>query len=95
MRRTQPATEQMRDRSAAASRLVDLHARALAEASARMLADPGSWVARQELEAAEQLHYLALYEQRCARRALRRREAVDGVLARLAFAPWVARARRR
>jgi hypothetical protein len=95
MRRTQPATEVLRDRFAAASRLADLHAAALAEASARILADPGNWVARQELETAEQLHYLALYEQRCARRALRRREALDAFIARLAFVPWAARTRRR
>jgi hypothetical protein len=97
MKRTRDtaAVEVLRDRSAAASRLAEQHAVALAEASARMLAEPGSWEAREALETAEQLHYLARYEQRCARRALRRREALDGFLARLALVHRPARARRR
>lgn len=97
MRRTHktPAIEVLRDRYAAASRLAEDHEVALADANAQMLAEPGSWEAREALETAEQLHYLALYEQRCARRALRRRETLDAVLARLAFVPWVARDRRR
>ena len=97
MRRTQntPAIEVLRDRYAAASRLAEHHRIVLADATARMLAEPDSWEAREALETAEQLHYLALYEQRSASRALRRRDALDTVLARLAFVPWVARARRR
>ena len=97
MRRTRdtPAIELLRDRSATASRLADQHAVALAEASARRLAEPDSWEAREALETAEQLHYLALYEQRRARRALRRREALEGFLARLALVPWPVWARRR
>ena len=97
MRRTRntPTIELLRDRYAAASRHAEYHRVALADATARMLAEPGSWEAREALETAEQLHYLALYEQRRARRALGRREALDAVLARLAFVPWVARARRR
>ena len=93
--RNTPAIEMLRDRYTAASRLAEHHRVVLADATARMLADPGSWEAREALETAEQLHYLALYEQRCARRALGRREALDSVFARLAFVPWVARARRR
>ena len=97
MRRTPdtPAIEVLRDRYAAASRLAEHHRIALADATAGMLAEPGSWEAREALETAEQLHYLALYEQRAARRALWRRETLDAFLARLAFVPWVARARRR
>ena len=97
MRRTRntPAIEVLRDRYAAASRLAEHHKVVLSDATARMLADPGSWETREALETAEQLHYLALYEQRCARRALRRREALDAILARLAFVPFVARDRRR
>ena len=97
MRRTPdtPAIEVLRDRYAAASRLAEHHKFVLADATARMLAEPDSWEAREALETAEQLHYLALYEQRSASRALRRRETLDAVLARLAFVPWAARARRR
>ena len=97
MRRTRntPAIEVLRDRFAAASRLAEHHAAALAEATAHMLAEPGSWEAREALETAEQLHYLARYEQRRARRALWRREALDAFLARLALVPWPARERRR
>ena len=66
MRRTR--LEELRDRSAAASRLAEQHAAALGEATARLLAEPGSPEAREALETAEQLHYMALYEQRYARR---------------------------
>jgi hypothetical protein len=94
-RRLNQAVDVLSARCAAASELVDEHAAALADANTRMLAEPGSLEARWELEDAEQLHHLAKYELRCARRALRRRQALDTFLARWTPAPWHARARRR
>jgi hypothetical protein len=88
------AVEILRDRWEAAARLVDQQAAALADANARMLADPGSYEARRELDDAEQLHYLALYELRRARRALRRREWFDTFI-HWTLAPWPPRVRRR
>ena len=79
----------------AAERLVAECATELAEASARMLAEPGSFEARRTLEDAEQLHYLALYALRTARRATQRREALRAFLARWTPVPWSTRARRR
>jgi hypothetical protein len=73
----------LRARCDAAARMVDAHAAALVHASADMLADPESHAARERLEAAEQLHYLSLWELRHARRALARRDAFDAVVARL------------
>ena len=95
MRRSRNRVEALHDRCTTASRLAEQHTTALAEANARMLADPGSRAAREALETAEQLHYLALYELRHARRALRRREALEAFLARLALVSWPDRARRR
>jgi len=89
------AVEILRDRWEAAARLVDHYAAALADANARMLAEPGSSEARRQLEDAEQLHYLALYELRRARRALRRRELFDTFMTRWTLAPWPPRVRRR
>jgi hypothetical protein len=63
--------------------MVDAHASALARASARHLAEPDNPEARERLETAEELHYLALWELRKARRALARRDAFDTVVARL------------
>ena len=73
----------LRARRDAAARMVDVHAATLARASAAMLADPESGEAREGLETAEELHYLALWELRRARRALARRDAFDAVVARL------------
>jgi hypothetical protein len=85
----------LRDRCDATARLAEQHAAAVADASARVLAEPGSLEARWALEDAEQLHYLAVYELRKARRALRRREVLDTFLAHWTVVPWPARARRR
>jgi hypothetical protein len=89
------ALEILRDRWEASARLVDHHAAALAEANTRMLAEPGSPEARRQLEDAEELHYLALYERRRARRALRRRELFDRFMTHWTLAPWPPRVRRR
>ena len=78
-----------------ASRFAELHAAARDRAGARVLAEPDSRDALRDLEDAEQLNYLAAYELRRARRALRRREALDAFIARFAPAPPPARARRR
>jgi hypothetical protein len=88
-----PVVEILRERCEAASRLAEEHATALAAANARMLAEPGSGEARAELEDAEQLHYLALYELRRARRALRRRERLETFLGHWTLVPWPARRR--
>lgn len=63
--------------------MVDAHAAALARATAGHLAEPESREARDRFETAEELHYLALWELRRARRALSRRDAFDSVVARL------------
>jgi hypothetical protein len=72
--------EELRRRCAAADRLVDHQAELLAHATKRRLADPANPEAIVEHEDAEQLHYLARYEQRRARRALHRVELVHYVL---------------
>jgi hypothetical protein len=66
--------QELRQRCAAADRLVDRRAAAHARATARRRAEPGSGAAVAELEAAEELHHLAEYNRRGARRALRRAE---------------------
>lgn len=73
----------LRARCDTAVRMVDAHAAALSRANANVLAEPGSRDARERLETAEELHYLALWELRRARRALGRRDAFDSVVARL------------
>jgi hypothetical protein len=82
--------EELRARCIAADRLVDRRAAALAQATARHLAQPDSNQAVEQLDAAEELHYLAEYNQRRARRALKRAEARDAsvpyLLARLTAA---------
>ena len=83
MRRRRTERGVLRARRDAAVRMVDAHAAALARASAALLADPESREARERLETAEELHYLALWELRRARRALARRDAFDTVVARL------------
>jgi hypothetical protein len=88
-----PVVEILRERCAAASRLAEEHAIALAAANARMLAEPGNGQARAELEDAEQLQYLAFYELRRARRALRRRERLETFLTHWTLVPWPARRR--
>jgi hypothetical protein len=80
-RRTDRAV--LRGRHDAAARLVEAYAAGLARASAHLLADPLSREAREQLEVAEELHYLALWELRRARRALARRDAFDTLVARL------------
>jgi hypothetical protein len=86
--------EVLRERCAVASRCVELRAAARDRADARVLADPDNREAFEDLETAEQLHYLALYELRRARRALRRREAFGAYIARWLPTPPV-RPRRR
>lgn len=93
-RRRSSDLEVLRARCAVASRYTELHAAARDRASARVLAEPDSREAFENLETAEQLHYLAAYELRRARRALRRREAFDALVARWLPTPPV-RARRR
>jgi hypothetical protein len=83
MRRRRTEREVLRARCDAAARQVDIHAAALARASAVHLAAPESREARDRLENAEELHYLALWELRRARRTLARRDAFDSVVARL------------
>ena len=83
--------EVLRERCAEASRFVELHAAAHARARARVLAEPDSREALAQLEAAEELHYLAVYELRHARRALHRREAFDAFIARWTPGPSAAR----
>jgi hypothetical protein len=83
MRRRRTERGVLRARRDAAARMVDAHAAALARASARHLAEPDCPEARVRLETAEELHYLALWELRRARRALGRRDAFDTVVARL------------
>jgi hypothetical protein len=63
--------------------MVDAHAAALARATAHYLAEPDSPEARERFETAEQLHYLAIWELRRARRALARRDSFDTLVARL------------
>ena len=92
-RRTDPAI--LRARYDAAARLVEVHAASRARAGARLLGEPHDREAYAQLETAEQLHYLAVYELRRARRALRRRERFDAVLARCTLNLLPARARRR
>jgi hypothetical protein len=75
----------------AAARLVDDYAAEIAEATARVLAEPGNPEARRALEDAEQLHYLACHELRAARR----RESWHTFFTRWTLVPWPARARRR
>ena len=79
--------EVLRDRCSRASRFVELHAAARDRAGARLVAEPDSPEAREHLEDAEQLHYLAVYELRSARRALRRRETFDAFVTRWIPAP--------
>jgi hypothetical protein len=93
-RRSRNRAEALRERCAGASRLVELHAASHARARARALAEPESREALEQLDAAEELHYLAVYELRHARRALRRREAFDAFIARWTPGPSPARARR-
>jgi hypothetical protein len=83
MRRRRTDREVLRARCDAAARMVDAHAAALSRANADLLAQPGSREARERLETAEELHYLALWELRRARRALGRRDAFDSVVGRL------------
>jgi hypothetical protein len=99
MRRTRNSrsptrAEVLHERCATASRFVELHAAAHARASARALAEPDSRGALEQLETAEELHYLAVYELRRARRALRRREALDAFIARWTPGPSPPRPRR-
>jgi hypothetical protein len=75
-------TEILRARCDAAARMVETYAAARDAASDRVLAEPHDSEALQQLENAEQLHYLAVYELRRARRALRRRESVDSFVGR-------------
>jgi hypothetical protein len=82
MRRRRTAPEVLRARCDAAARLVEMHAAARDAATARALAAPDDREALEQLDAAEQLHYLAVYELRRARRALRRRESRDAFIAR-------------
>ena len=83
MRRRRTELGVLRARCDAAARMVDAHAVALDRASAGLLAAPDSREARERVETAEELHYLALWELRQARRALARREAFDSIVARL------------
>jgi hypothetical protein len=83
MRRRRTERGVLRARCDTAARMVDAHAAALARANARCLAEPDSLEAREELATAEQLHYLALWELRQARRTLARRDAFDTLVARL------------
>ena len=83
MRRRRTEREVLRARCDAAARMVDVHAAALARASAVHLTEPDSREARDRLETAEELHYLALWELRRARRALHCRDAFDSVVGRL------------
>ena len=64
--------------------------RGVARASAHRVAAPDDPETGEQLEAAEQLHYLALWELRRARRALARRDAFDTFVARLTLdlLPW-------
>jgi hypothetical protein len=59
-------------RCAAADRLVARRSAALARASRRHLAQPDSTEAFKALEAAEELHFVAKHDHRCAHRALNR-----------------------
>ena len=95
MRRRHTDPEVLRARCEAAARMVDTHAAAHARASERALAAPDDRQALELLETAEQLHYLAVYELRRARRALRRREAFDAFVARWTPSPLPPGARRR
>jgi hypothetical protein len=95
MRRRRTDPEVLRARCEAAARMVETHATARAHASERLLAAPHDREAFEQLETAEQLHYLAVYELRRARRALRRREAFDAFVARWPPAPLLPGARRR
>jgi hypothetical protein len=92
-RRTDP--EVLRARCEAAARMVEMHAAAHARATERALAAPDDRASFELLETAEELHYLAVYELRRARRALRRREAFDALVARWTPAPLPRGARRR
>ena len=83
MRRRRTEQGVLRARCDAAARMVDAQAAALAWASAGLLADPESPEARERLEEAEELHYLAVWELRRSRRALARRDAFDSIVARL------------
>ena len=93
MRRRRTDPEVLRARCDAAARMVGTHAVAHARASERALAAPDDREAFERLETAEELHYLAVYELRRARRALRRREAFDAFVARWTPAPAPARRR--
>jgi hypothetical protein len=68
--------EELRRRCAAADRLVEQQAALLAHATKRRLAEPENPDAIFEHEDAEQLDYLARYNQRKAQRALHRVEFV-------------------
>jgi hypothetical protein len=82
MRRLRTEREVLRARRDAAARMVDAYAAALARASAGHLAEPDNPEARERLETAEELHYLALWELKRARRSLARRDVFDTVVAR-------------
>ena len=95
MRRLRTDQEALRARCDTAARMLAMHAAAHDAASARVLATPDDGEALERLDAAEQLHYLADYELRHARRALRRREALDAFIARWMPAPGQVWPRRR
>jgi hypothetical protein len=82
MRHRRTDLEVLRARCDAAAQMVETYSAARDAASARVLAAPNDGEARADLETAEQLHYLAAYELRRARRALRRREGRDSFVAR-------------
>jgi hypothetical protein len=72
--------EKLRRRCAAADRIVDQQAAVLAHATRRRLAEPENPQAIFEHEDAEQLDYLAHYNQRRAHRTLQRVEAAHYVV---------------
>ena len=82
MRRFRTNQEALRARCDTAARMLAMYAAAHDAAIARVLAAPDDVEARERHDDAEQLHYLAGYELRRARRALRRREALDAFIAR-------------
>jgi hypothetical protein len=73
MRRRRTERGVLRARCDAAARMVDVHAAALARATSHHLAEPDSPDARERVETAEQLHYLALWELRRTLHLLPRR----------------------
>lgn len=70
--RQRPDADQLAARCAAADRLVAERVASLARAGERHVAEPDSAEAFAALEAAEELLFIAEYEQRQARAALRR-----------------------